>query len=64
MNYGVIPVHADRPRDLDRMLARVDSLLTARGLAKPNDLVVVMAGTHLYRPGDTGALLMHLVGTS
>ena len=62
MFYGVFPVLAPREADESAMLARLDAALAARGLAKEGDLVIVVAGTDLTRPGSTNALLVHLVG--
>jgi len=64
MNYGVIPVHAAQPANPEHMLRKLDELLTARGLAEPNDLILVIAGTQLHRPGATNNLLIHIVGRS
>jgi len=60
--YGVIPVQATRPDDDNAMLAQLDRAFVERGLAERSDLVVVLAGTRLHKPGATNALLIHLVG--
>jgi len=60
--YGVIPLQTNRPADDNAMLGQLDQLFVERGLAARNDLVVVVAGTRLNKPGATNALLIHLVG--
>jgi len=62
LNYGVIPIEMTQPGEHDVMLARLDEVLLARELVTPNDLVVVVAGTHLRRPGATNSVFIHLVG--
>ncbi|HWL94524.1 MAG TPA: pyruvate kinase [Phycisphaerae bacterium] len=62
MYYGIIPTLATRHERILQMLKEVDDLLIRRQLAKPGDLIVVIAGTRLEQEGATNALLMHLVG--
>lgn len=61
MYFGVIPICMARHRDILQMLKDVDTELLKRGLVKPNDLIVVVAGTRLDQTGATNALLIHLV---
>lgn len=61
MYFGVIPVCMDRNQDTLAMLADVDAELLRRDLVKPDDLIVVVAGTRLEQSGATNAMLIHLV---
>lgn len=61
MYFGVIPVCMKRHHDILQMLRDVDAELLRRDLVKPNDLIVVVAGTRLEHAGATNALLIHLV---
>jgi len=64
MYYGVLPIRMARISHAPTMLVEIDRILLDRHLAEAGDLIVVVAGTHLDHPGDTNALLIHLVGTS
>lgn len=61
--YGVVPIRLERNPDLDDMLCEVDRQLAARDLAAIGDRIVVVTGTRLDSPGETNALLIHLVGS-
>lgn len=59
--FGVRPVrldHRERQRD---MIKDVDRDLLNRRLAGPNDMIMIITGTHLREPGSTNAMLIHLV---
>ncbi len=60
--YGVRPVrlaHHERQRE---MIKDIDRKLLSRKLATTNDMIMIVAGTHLREPGSTNAMLIHLVG--
>jgi len=60
--YGVRPVrlaHHERQRE---MIKDIDRELLSRKLATTNDMIMIVAGTHLREPGSTNAMLIHLVG--
>lgn len=61
MYFGVTPICMERHRDVLQMLREVDDALLQRNLVKPNDLIVVVAGTRLEHQGATNALFIHLV---
>jgi len=61
--YGVIPIRYDRPSRLDRMLNDLDQTLIDRDLATHGDRIVVVANRRPDLPGDTEALLTHIVGS-
>jgi pyruvate kinase len=62
--YGVIPVQLARAEQIVHMLRDVDDALLQRGLARPGELIVVVAGTRLEQVGSTNALLIHLLGST
>ncbi|NUQ49630.1 MAG: pyruvate kinase [Phycisphaerae bacterium] len=62
--YGVTPVCLKREERILAMLRDVDDALIAQRLARPGDLAIVIAGTHLNDVGATNALLIHLVSTA
>ncbi len=59
--YGVVPVHLSHTNDVPAMLREVDRMLLDRQLAVESNMVVVVAGTRLEKPGATNSLLIHLV---
>ncbi len=46
----------------DEMVRQVDSALVQRGVCRPNDLVVVVAGTPPATPGATNTIRVHHIG--
>ncbi len=46
----------------DEMVRQVDSALVQRGVCRPNDLVVVVAGTPPTTPGATNTIRVHHIG--
>ena len=46
----------------DEMVRQVDSALVQRGVCRPNDLVVVVAGTPPTTPGATNTIRIHHIG--
>jgi pyruvate kinase len=61
VNYGVIPVLAPNTLSTDEMLDRMDTLLVERGLLKPGDKVVFVAGQPVGRAGSTNLMKLHRV---
>ena len=62
VNYGVIPVLAPNALSTDEMLGQMDTLLVERGLLKPGDKVVFVAGQPVGRAGSTNLMKLHRVG--
>ncbi|MES1257470.1 MAG: pyruvate kinase [Acidobacteriota bacterium] len=62
VNYGVIPVLAPDTLSTDEMLSQMDTLLVERGLLKPGDKVVFVAGQPVGRAGSTNLMKLHRVG--
>ncbi|QDV91418.1 Pyruvate kinase [Phycisphaerae bacterium RAS2] len=62
--YGVTPVCLKREERILAMLRDVDDALIEKRIARPGDLAIVIAGTHLNDVGATNALLIHLVSTA
>lgn len=62
VNYGVIPVLAPDTLSTDEMLGQMDTLLVERGLLKPGDKVVFVAGQPVGRAGSTNLMKLHRVG--
>jgi len=60
--YGVRPARLDHQTRQKDMIRDVDAVLIDRELAKTNDMIMIVAGTHLREPGSTNAMLIHLVG--
>jgi pyruvate kinase len=46
----------------DDMVRQVDSALVSRGVCRPHDLVVVVAGTPPSTPGSTNTIRLHHIG--
>ncbi len=62
--WGVRPVLISDPRTTDEMVVVVDRVARAAGLAKPGDLVVLVAGAPGGAAGATNLLRVHRVGGS
>ncbi|ASN51874.1 pyruvate kinase [Sinomonas sp. R1AF57] len=60
--WGIQPRMVDFAAHTDQMIAQVDEYLLRAGLATPNDLVVVAAGSPPGVAGSTNALRVHKVG--
>jgi pyruvate kinase len=60
--YGVRPILAPEVPSTDAMLALMDAELVDRGLAKPGDGVVFVAGQPIGRSGTTNLMKLHRVG--
>ena len=48
--------------DTDAMVAQVDQMLRANGLAEFGDDVVIVSGAPVGIPGTTNSILVHKVG--
>jgi len=46
----------------DEMVRQVDSALVSRSVCRPNDLVIVVAGTPPSTPGSTNTIRVHHIG--
>ena len=46
----------------DEMVRQVDSALVSRGVCRPHDLVIVVAGTPPSTPGSTNTIRVHHIG--
>ncbi len=62
--FGVQPIRMEPCEPQDAMLRRLDRALVDRRLARPDDLIVVLSGTHLLRADETNALLTHRVAVT
>jgi pyruvate kinase len=62
VNFGVIPVLAPDTLSTDAMLGQMDTLLVERGLLKPGDKVVFVAGQPVGHAGSTNLMKLHRVG--
>ena len=61
VNFGVMPVLAPDTLSTDEMLGQMDTLLVERGLLKPGDKVVFVAGQPVGRAGSTNLMNLHRV---
>ena len=60
--FGVTPIHMEAAKDSNEFLRAVDRLLIARGWAREDDAVVMVAGQPFGRAGVTNTLRIHHVG--
>ncbi|MFW0169305.1 pyruvate kinase [Rothia sp. P4278] len=60
--WGVEAAVAPTARDTDEMTAVVDRFMLANGLAEPNDLIVMAAGSPPGVAGSTNSVKVHRVG--
>jgi pyruvate kinase len=61
--WGVHPIVADDPRDLDDMVSRACRHAYADGFTQPGRRVIVVAGVPLGTPGATNMLRIAFVGS-
>jgi pyruvate kinase len=61
VNYAVVPVLAPEAHTTDEMLGQMDTFLVERGLLKPGDKVVFVAGQPVGRSGSTNLMKLHRV---
>jgi pyruvate kinase len=62
--YGVRPIISRHVLSTDEMMLEMDRQLVERGLLKPGDKVVFVAGQPIGRPGTTNLLKLHSIGES
>ncbi|MGE3180214.1 MAG: pyruvate kinase [Phycisphaerae bacterium] len=60
--FGVTPIQVPAISNPAEMAARLDAILLERGLAKLNDLIVVVTSTRPHHVGTTDTTLVHRVG--
>jgi pyruvate kinase len=61
VNYGVTPVLAPHTGTTDEMLGQMDTLLVDRGLLRPGDKVIFVAGQPIGEVGSTNLMKLHRV---
>jgi pyruvate kinase len=59
--YGVQPLQAIAPKDMNELIASVDVLLQLNKLAETGDRVVVVAGASMGTPGLLSGVIIHTV---
>jgi pyruvate kinase len=60
--YGVFPILVPDPVDTDEMVKLLDRTLLGKGLLKPRDNVVFVAGQPIGRAGTTNFVKLHRMG--
>ena len=60
--YGIFPLLVPNPADTDEMVRVIDHILLGRGLVKPKDNVVFVAGQPIGHPGTTNFVKLHRMG--
>jgi pyruvate kinase len=60
--YGIVPIEAPHPANTDEMVMQLDQMLLGRGLVKPRDTVVFVAGQPIGRSGTTSFVKLHRTG--
>lgn len=60
--YGIIPLLVPNPVDTDEMVRVIDHTLLGRGLVRPKDNVVFVAGQPIGHPGTTNFVKLHRMG--
>ena len=59
--YGANTIQAPLLASTDEMMAQMDRLLVERGVAKPGDNLIFVAGQPIGKPGSTNMLKLHTV---
>jgi pyruvate kinase len=60
--FGIKSIIAPQMASTDEMMAQMDRELLDRGMVKPRDSVVFVAGQPIGRPGTTNMMKLHRVG--
>jgi pyruvate kinase len=60
--FGINAIVAPHTTSTDEMMAQMDRVLVEKGLLKPRDSVVFVAGMPIGRPGSTNMMKLHRVG--
>ena len=60
--YGITPMLVPNPADTDEMVKVIDHTLLGRGLVKPRENVVFVAGQPIGHPGTTNFIKLHRMG--
>ena len=60
--FGVRPIVAEDPKNVDEFVRVLDAMLLEHGWCKERDNVVFIAGQPIGRPGSTNFLKLHRVG--
>jgi pyruvate kinase len=60
--YGVRVIITPTETSTEQMLAIMDRTLLERGLLKPRDTVILVAGQPMWRSGTTNMMILHRVG--
>ena len=59
--FGVQSIVAPHAGSSDEMMRLMDQTLAARGLAKPGETIVFLAGQPIGKPGSTNTMILHKV---
>ena len=62
LSWGVTPLVADLPHDLDAGIADAGARVLAAGFAAPGDTVVITCGMHVFESGGTNLIKAHVLG--
>jgi pyruvate kinase len=62
VHFGVNPVLAPEVGSTDEMMAQMDRIVVERGLLKPGEPVVFVAGQPVGRAGTTNLIKLHRIG--
>jgi pyruvate kinase len=60
--YGIHSLVTPAETSVDEMVAVMDRALLDRGLLKPRDTVILVAGQPMWRSGTTNLMLLHRIG--
>jgi pyruvate kinase len=63
LSWGTTPYIVEYVEHTDDMFSQVDKAMQEHGVAKPGDLVVIVAGTPAGTPGSTNTVRVHQVGS-
>jgi pyruvate kinase len=59
--FGIIPLQADYPDEIDAQIAQVDRILIDGRWAEPGDLIVIGLGPRAVANGDSGSIIIHSI---
>jgi pyruvate kinase len=64
LHYGVIPMEAAAPENLNELVRQVDALVREKSLAESGQRIVIVTGSSLGTPAMMNGVVLHSVGDS
>ncbi|MDZ4340357.1 MAG: pyruvate kinase alpha/beta domain-containing protein, partial [candidate division NC10 bacterium] len=60
--WGIVPLLIRKRETLEEMFHEMEGLLLAEGRVAPGDVLVIVSGAPMWKPGTVNAIKLHRVG--